>query len=434
MLSKRDISVLRDGAVAVLYKNWRGQFTIPSSSLYPHQWNWDSAFIAIGLSHIDPQRAVDEMLTLMKAQWSNGMIPHIVFNPDVKDYKPGPQFWDCAKLRESPADIITSGITQPPVLAYAVKEISDRIEDRYAALDFLEKAYPVLKLHHDFFSRYRDPKNEGLATIVHPWESGLDNSPRWDSVLSRVKIKSQSTYVNHNNPHVQPQQRPVYDDYLRYYSLVDILKSNDYNFQEIYKKSEFAVQPILFNTLMLSSLRALSEIVTNIGEDTEEIENWINRSSQQINSKLWDNEKILYGDYDLKAENLIVIDTIANYTPIFAGIVDTEVVRIFIESLFSDRSYYPENGFPLCSVSLSQPEFDPERYWRGPVWVNMNWMIYRGLKIYDYSTEAEIIKQKTLELIFRSGFYEYFNPSSGMGLGAKDFSWTAALVLDLIES
>ena len=74
----RDAKVLLDG-------NWTGSSTIPSRSLYPHQWSWDSAFISIGRSWYDEDRARQELMSLFDAQWANGKVPHIVFNPAVPD-------------------------------------------------------------------------------------------------------------------------------------------------------------------------------------------------------------------------------------------------------------------------------------------------------------------------------------------------------------
>jgi glycogen debranching enzyme len=82
-------------AVTVLIDNWRGHATVPSRGLYPHQWSWDSAFIALGLQHVFPRRAATELLSLFGGQWQDGRVPHIVFNPAVPDeaYFPGPSFW-----------------------------------------------------------------------------------------------------------------------------------------------------------------------------------------------------------------------------------------------------------------------------------------------------------------------------------------------------
>ena len=87
---------LVDDAKAVLDGNWVAEMnsTLPSPNLYPHQWSWDAAFVAMGYSHYDTRRAMDEMDALLRGQWRNGNIPHIVFNPSaVESYFPGPDFW-----------------------------------------------------------------------------------------------------------------------------------------------------------------------------------------------------------------------------------------------------------------------------------------------------------------------------------------------------
>lgn len=70
-------------AEAVLQANWRGRHTVTSAALYPHQWSWDSAFVAIGLAPTAQHRAQLELATLLGAQWPDGRIPHIVFDPDT---------------------------------------------------------------------------------------------------------------------------------------------------------------------------------------------------------------------------------------------------------------------------------------------------------------------------------------------------------------
>src|SRR5436190_17754134 len=76
---------LRTEALAVLRNNDAGDSTKPAPRLYPHQWSWDSAFISIGLAHVDLDRALRELESLFAAQWSDGRVPHIVFNPTVMD-------------------------------------------------------------------------------------------------------------------------------------------------------------------------------------------------------------------------------------------------------------------------------------------------------------------------------------------------------------
>src|SRR5262249_36577301 len=78
-------------------RNTRADWTKPAPRLYPHQWSWDSAFIAIGLAHVDAERALRELETLFAAQWADGRLPHIAFNPEAADYFPGPEWWASAR-------------------------------------------------------------------------------------------------------------------------------------------------------------------------------------------------------------------------------------------------------------------------------------------------------------------------------------------------
>jgi len=79
---------------------------------------------------------------------------------------------------------------------------------------------------------------------------------------------------------------------------------------------------------------------------------------------------------------------------------------------------------------MNNDNFQPNRYWRGSTWINMNWFIYKGLRNYGFDDIANELKSKTMEMIEKSGFYEYYNPINGKGLGAKDFIWSG-LIFDM---
>src|ERR671926_619730 len=121
---------LWQGALDILRRNDLGGWTKPAPRLYPHQWSWDSAFIAIGLAHVDADRALRELEVLFAAQWSDGRVPHIVFNPNAHDYFPGPDLWATAELNEAaPRAPRTSGLVQPPVHALALWRIWQASDD-----------------------------------------------------------------------------------------------------------------------------------------------------------------------------------------------------------------------------------------------------------------------------------------------------------------
>ena len=91
-----------------------------------------------------------------------------------------------------------------------------------------------------------------------------------------------------------------------------------------------------------------------------------------------------------------------------------------------------ENITPIPSYDVHGYGFSEERYWRGPVWINIDWFLMKGLEAYGYEGYAERLRRTIIELCRREGFHEYFDPTSGEGLGSILFSWSAALLLDVL--
>src|SRR6266508_1955302 len=116
---------LIDRAITVLRSNDTGVFTKPGPHQYPHQLNWDSALIALGLSHFDLPRAQSEIRALLSGQWSDGMLPHVVYHHVASDYFPPAVFWQIETSPNAP-DVPTSGITQPPLLTTIVRRMHSR--------------------------------------------------------------------------------------------------------------------------------------------------------------------------------------------------------------------------------------------------------------------------------------------------------------------
>jgi hypothetical protein len=432
-MNASELNALKQKAREVLETNDLGSSTRPAPNLYPHQWNWDSAFIAVGLSHFDEVRAQTEIRSLLKGQWCNGMVPHIIFNPKAEDYHPGPQFWECSVSGEAPEGMQTSGITQPPILAYAAYQVYRNSWHKGRAAVFLRDVFPALKRYHRFLCQHRDPLTEGLVHIIHPWESGMDNSPCWDEPMNRIHMERTPDFQRVDTRLVDKSQRPTDEEYTRYTYLVDCYRRAGYDTKTIWKKRAFAVQSVFFNSVMVASLGALEKIARILGEETLEIECWIRRSREGIEEKLWDAAGQAYRDYDLANKAPVCTDTVSRMIPLFARIPDRERASHLIRSLLSPE-YTPESGYPVCSTATTAGTFDPKRYWRGPVWININWLIIQGLMAYGYFRQSRELAQKTISLIGKSGFREYFNPLTGEGYGADNFSWTAALFIDLVET
>jgi glycogen debranching enzyme len=118
--------------------------------------------------------------------------------------------------------------------------------------------------------------------------------------------------------------------------------------------------------------------------------------------------------------------------PLYAGTITKKRAEILVGEMLNPKSYWLHH--PVPSVPLNNWLFEPKRYWQGPSWVNTNWFIIDGLRRYGFDKEAEELTAKTLEMVNRAGSFEYFNPLDGQGIGAPEFSWTAALTIDLIKT
>ncbi len=422
----------------ILAGNWTGSYTRPSPALYPHQWNWDSGFIAIGKAHYDTETAISEIESLFQAQWANGMVPQIVFNPDVLGhYFPEPEFWQTERSPDAPEGKLTSGITMPPVQAIAVEHIYEHADDRKKVLPFLEQIYPKLLSSHDYLYRERDPGEEGLVYIRHPWESGIDNSPTWDGPLKAISVNRAALppYTRRDTEHVAAEMRPGDDDYDRYVYLVDLFRNSNYNETLIRENCPFLIQDPLFNAILCRAGESIIRIAGILNESTDRPKMWMERTREAIGTKLWCPDKKNFHAIDMLTGRFIYVDTSAGFLPLYGGAATREQARILYSRLNSVSfcSLHQGNCYTVPSYDTQQEGYDRANYWRGPVWININWMLAQGLRRYGYTHKADSLQKDLLQLPVRFGFHEYFDSSSGAGYGSSDFSWTAALFIDLVE-
>jgi glutaredoxin len=419
----------------VLDKNRIDAWTMPSSRLYPHLWNWDSGFISRGYLHYDPERAYTEMHSLFRGQWSDGFLPHIIFNPEYTNHFPGPDYWKADNSGKVPSGIFTSGISQPPVHATMIVEAAKLDPDRDRGLSFLKEVYPKIKKLHDFYFTWRDPHSENLVSIVHPWESGLDNAPLWDEPLAAITGTSEwALSMKKKYDKIAEQGERPKRTYIEKYSyLIENMFKNNYDWQKILENHPFLIQGVLFNSILCRSEIDLGKIAETLGYDAGIHYERADKIKTAINKKLYDEAEGTYYNFDLVSRKHIKRDTIFSYMPLFAGISDKDRGAQVLNNLrahcfcIADMDCVAIPSYDMCQV-----DFEGEFYWRGPVWVNINWYLAQGVRQYGETELSEWIEHSLIALADRHGFYEYYDPDSGKGLGEKDFSWTAALVIDLI--
>jgi hypothetical protein len=433
-----DRARLLDQARALLEANWRGTSTVPSSGLYPHQWSWDAAFVAIGRSRLDQRRAEQELESLFRGQWANGMVPHIVFDPAVPAtaYFPGPRFWQSGRRGASPPGVATSGISQPPLHARAALEVYRNAGDRDAALAFLARLYPKLVAQDRYLARRRDPAGHGLAAIVHPWESGLDNSPVWDAPLQAMVLRpgGVAPYRRCDLAHAEAGDRPTDSDYDRFVYLASRYRDSGYDDARLAADSPFLIEDPLFNAIWLWSAHALAEIAGLVGADPGPHRAAARRIHDGLLAWLWEPSGRRFYARDLRRDRLIGKRSIVSLAPLLDPELPAEQVEAILADLRSPhfRAHGSVERFLVPSYDLQAPEFSPRRYWRGPVWMNTTWLLWRGLRQHGLDQRAAELGSSGVGLVRRSGFREYFDPYSGAGHGSGDLSWTAALLVDLL--
>jgi hypothetical protein len=428
---------LLDSARALLDANWRGAFTVPSPTLYPHQWSWDTGFIAIGRSWSDQHRAQTELEKLFAAQWTNGMVPHIVFNPAVPAdaYFPGPEFWDAGRANGLARGEATSGITQPPLHARAALDIYRHATDHASAHAFLERLYPKLAAQHDYLATHRDPKGHGLAVIVHPWESGMDNAPIWDADLDAMVIPPDAlpAYQRRDLVHADPADRPTDAAYDRFVYLAVTYRDANYDDAKVTATSPFVMADPLFNAIWCWSAHALAEIAEIVGDDPMPHRRQAHRIHDGMLTYLWDRAANRFHAYDVRDARHVPKDTISALMPLLDPELPDAQIRAIVAELDSPRFAPSGDAFLVPSYDMGSADFDPRRYWRGPVWINTDWLLWRGLRQHGSPPVTAQIASSMLRLVEGSGWREYFDPFTGAGYGSHDFSWSAALLIDLLH-
>ncbi|MFP8904103.1 MGH1-like glycoside hydrolase domain-containing protein [Streptomyces atacamensis] len=435
---------LRQAARQVLLRNWTGASTVPSRSLYPHQWSWDSAFVAIGLRHLSAPRAQRELETLMSAQWGDGRVPHIVFNPSVPlgAYFPSPDFWRSSTAGAgagAPGHVETSGIVQPPVHALAAWLVHRADPATSRRRGFLRRLYPRLVAWHRYLTVHRDLGGHGLVSAVHPWEPGMDNSPAWDAPLSRIEPADPCSFRRCDLDHGSASDRPTDLDYGRYVRLAADYR--DHGYRDGDAPHPFAVEDPGVNALLIASEHALAQIAVEVGaqgpgDDPGGHRGRAARLTDALVDRLWDEESGMFLCRDVRAGHRgepIRERSAAGLVPLVVPGLPHGIVRTLLRTVGGEHFGLGDTVRLVPSYDLKGHAFDSCRYWRGPAWFNVNWLVERGLRQYGHTTRADSLRAAVLASAAASGFAEYVDPHTGAGRGAREFSWTAALALDLLS-
>lgn len=427
---------------AVLSVNDHGSHTIPAEGIYPHQWLWDSCFISIGLRHTDVERAKQEILSLLKGQWHNGMIPHMIFDSGIF-YRSDRELWRSNVSYNAPSEIPTSGITQPPVLAEAIVLIGEKLS-KSERKQWYKKTYGPLVRYHNWLYTDRDPNNTGLVFNVHPWETGMDDTPPWVFTIHKIQLPLWVSFiklvhldkliekVRRDTNKLPTTQRESTIDGLALVSVMQRLRRRQYNTKKIVRSKLLAIEDVAFNSILIRNNKQLERIAQTLGKELPgKLSNSIEKAESAL-EQLWDDEERLFYPRNFYNQKSIQIPSIGALLPLYSGSISKERASDLVKTLKDNGKFNLK--YPVPSVPKNSPDFNKQRFWQGPTWVNTNWFIIKGLEQYGYQKEADDLRKSTIEMVKNAGPSEYFLPTNGKPAGANNFSWTAALTIDLINS
>jgi hypothetical protein len=403
---------------------------------------WDTCFIAIGQRHYDVQQAMTSLRRLLSARWRGGMIPHIVFEPGWR-YWWNRRIWRSWVSSHAPRGVATGGITQPPMIAEAAVRIGQVLPPEQRAA-WYSSVYPPLVAYHEWLYRERSGHGNGLVLQLHPWETGLDNTPPWLEsrghdrgpwwldLMVATRADRLANHLRWDTRYVPASQRSSTAEALRLYDALRRIRKDKYDAAAVLRHPPFAVEDLTYNSILVRANTLLKEISQDIKEPLPAGLESAMRKNEQALETLWDQVSESYYSRDTRTGALLKEQSIAALMPLYSGCIDAPRAKRLV-SMLAD----PDNfgaPYPVPTVPLTSRWFKPACYWQGPSWVNTNWLIIDGLHRYGFGAEAEALRRTTLEMVRKSGFYEYYHPITGQPAGVRDFSWTAALSIDLLSS
>ncbi len=415
---------LDEQAVTILRTNDRGGFTVPTARLYPYQWNWDSAFVALGFATFDLERAWRELELLLEGQWANGMIPHILFRRNDPDYFPGPAVWQTPDHASGGGQMPSGGISQPPVMASVILALADQQGDMTRAAGLFDGA---LKWHR-WFHRDRVPDGHSVVATTHPWETGRDNCPDWEIGLACMSVDPEiGPYERRDTAHIDPSMRPSTDQYDRYVTMIKYGRDHGWDQKFITDHGPFVMADPGIHFVLLRADRDLLELARRLDrvDVIPEIEEWI-ATGLAASDHFWNDDLGAFCAYDIRTGVRSAGFSNASALCFYA---DAGTAYQRKRTLDNIRRIQARVQFLMPSWDPDADLFDPRRYWCGPVWPQMNYIVAKGLGEQGETQISEKMRSDMMGLIEKSGFWECFNPMTGDGCVGTNFSWTAAIWL-----
>lgn len=266
---------------------------------------------------------------------------------------------------------VDADVTKPPLAAWTVLKLYRQSQ----RLDFLQETYGPLKRWHEWWMT-QNTNGRGLCEYRHPFSSGLDDSPLWDDGL--------------------PVVAPDLNTYL---------------------------------CMQCESLAQIAELIDEVG-DAARFRAEADRLAAAMIDQLWDDERGYF--VARHAGRPIPVFTPFSLLPLWTGRLPETINKRLIEHLTNPQTFW--TAWPLPTVAANDPKFDPKQMWRGPTWVNINYLFVEALQRVGRADLAVQLRQKSLDLVMQhNDIYEYYDPLTAERppKAAPIFGWTSAVFIDM---
>ncbi len=266
----------------------------------------------------------------------------------------------------------TAPVTKPPLIGWTAMKLYQTTGNR----DFMDEIYEPISRWNRWWFNENDDDSDGIVQYNHPYSSGLDDSPLWDQGV--------------------PVESP------------DI------------------------NTYLVMQMDALARMADVLGLEKESRQ-WKASAkilTEKMISHFWDEKAGLF--WAMRDHHPIRVITPFNLYPLITGRLDQKMVKRLITHLEDKDKFWTK--YPLATVARTDPEYNPDQMWRGPTWVNVNYLFIEGLVRCGHHDLARKLRDKTLELLMlHNDIYEYYNPDTGSPppKAASVFGWSSAVFVDL---
>lgn len=346
-------------------------------------WGWGHAgqvfhesLTMLPYAYLDAQSAQNSQRVYMERQWRNGYI----------EYRAGP-YLDATNF------VRGSFTSSAPWFSYENWELYQRTHDR----SFLRDAYESGTAFYTWWINNRDQDNDGLAE----WGG--------HAILESVRDANVALWKDVGWPS---------------------------NFES----------PDL-NSMLVKEAEALANMAEVLG-DSSGAQRWRREADTRktaIQETFWDEETGFFyyvdredHDFTFDEQNDLKRREITGLLPLWAGTAtDAQAERLVEEHLTDSTSFWRPYGVP--SLSANDPFYDPQGYWNGPVWVEWQFLLVRGLLEYGYQAEARELTSRVFENVIQNlktshTFWEFYSPESHWAGHHQTYIWTglvAQMAIDL---